>query len=97
MPPEVKDLFTMLGVITAGMFCFLVLYTIYTAIKEGISKAKWKYLYKHRFDKPPIAECYCKDCKKHDFKTNRCYKFEGVYTADNWFCWDAEPKENLCP
>ena len=47
---------------------------------------------KHRFDKPPTAECYCKDCRLHG-KDNQCFKFNGWRTADEWFCWDAEPKD----
>lgn len=62
-------------------------------IKELISKLKWRYKYKHRFDKPPTAKCYCRDCKQHGSETNRCYKFDRWHTADNWFCWDAEPLE----
>lgn len=49
---------------------------------------------KHRFDKPPTAECYCKDCRQHG-EDNQCFKFNGKRTADEWFCWDAEPKKNL--
>ena len=60
-------------------------------IKYKIVSAKWKYEYKHRFDKPPTAACYCKDCYKHDNGT--CGKFDGLRTADNWFCWQAEPKK----
>lgn len=93
MNPLIKDFLAMLGTIMLGALIFLVIWGTYEAIREGISKAKWKYKYKHRFDKPPTAECYCKDCKKHSNETNRCYKFERQYTADNWFCWDAEPRE----
>lgn len=93
MNPIIKDLLAILGTITLGALISLAIWGTYETIKECISKAKWKYQYKHRFDKPPTAACYCKDCKKHGTEQNRCYKFEGWYTADNWFCWDAEPRE----
>ena len=76
--------------------CMLVFALMY--LSEFIDKAKHKYRYKHRFDKPPTAKCYCIDCKYHDNKSGRCsglgefisgYK----YTADNWFCYDANPRE----
>lgn len=31
-------------------------------IKEKIQEMKYQYKRKHRFDGPPIAKCYCKDC-----------------------------------
>ena len=61
-------------------------------ISDAIRKKRYKYKMKHRFDKPPTAKCYCKDCKRHG-EDNECFKFNGWRTADNWFCWDAFPKE----
>lgn len=78
-------------------FILIVLYAIgiglYYAICEFIEKKKYEYRYKHRFDKPPTAKCYCRDCVHHGDEQNACYKFEGWHTADNWFCWDAQPRE----
>lgn len=93
MNPFIKDFLAMLGIISMGVIGSFIIYATYEAIKDCISRARWIYRYKHRFDKPPTAECYCKDCKKHSDETNRCYKFERQYTADNWFCWDADPRE----
>lgn len=65
-------------------------------IKDGIRTLKHRYRYKHRFDKPPTAKCYCIDCKWHDNESGRCYRFHentNRRTADNWFCYSAEPKE----
>lgn len=72
--------------------CFSVA-GIWCALKEYVHTIKLRYRHKHRFDKPPTAKCYCMDCKKHGPDTGRCYKFDRWYTADNWFCWDAEPRE----
>lgn len=67
-----------------------------SCVRDLIDTAKRRYQYKHRFDKPPTAKCYCVDCKFHDAETRRCYRFgettkEYRCTADNWFCWEAEP------
>ena len=79
--------------VTVGMLVFAWMY-----LEEFIDEAKHKYRYKHRFDKPPTAKCYCIDCKYHDNKNGRCsglgefisgYK----YTEDNWFCYNADPSE----
>lgn len=66
-------------------------------IQEGIHNLRWRYKYKHRFDKKPIAKCYCIDCSYHDKNNNRCSNLSAIdgpsyYTADDWFCWKADPK-----
>lgn len=67
---------------------------ICAGIKELVHTLKLKYIQKHRFDKPPTAKCYCIDCVHHNNESNRCYRFtEYRCTADNWFCWEAEPRK----
>lgn len=89
--------FILLALLLAGLafVIFVVMLAIVMLsdfISISIRNAKKRYAIKHRFDKPPIAKCYCIDCKRHS-DDGRCYKFEGWLTADSWFCWDAEPKE----
>lgn len=91
-----------MGVIFLVSLIALLIGGLYIAFVEWIDDLKYKYRIKHRFDKPPTAKCYCIDCKYHNNKTNRCYRFgettkEYRCTADNWFCWEAEPcnKEEL--
>lgn len=65
---------------------------------DWIGTLKHQYRYKHRFDKPPTAKCYCIDCVYHSDDTGRCWRFgettkEYRCTADNWFCWEAEPRK----
>lgn len=93
-----KEFFELLGMATACVIGFGIVYVAYYLIKDGIHRFKWHYKYKHRFDKPPTAKCYCRDCKYHRSETNQCYRFgettkEYRCTADNWFCWEAEPIE----
>ena len=76
--------------------CMLAFAWMY--LEEFIDNAKYKYRYKHRFDKPPTAKCYCIDCGYHDNETGQCYRFgettkEYRCTGDNWFCCDADPRE----
>ena len=68
------------------VFAALLLY-----LGEFIDKAKYKYRYKHRFDKPPTAKCYCIDRKYHANETGRCGGF-GEFIADDRFCWKADPR-----
>lgn len=68
------------------------------AIVDTVKKKKRKYQIKHRFDSPPTAKCYCKDCIWYDedriFKSEReghCRWFD-LTVEDDSFCWKADPK-----
>lgn len=89
----IKDLLTLIGVVTVIIMIGFVIIIIIDAIRELIRKLKIRYKQKHRFDKPPTAKCYCVDCIYHNNKTERCCHFEGWYTADSWFCWYATPRK----
>lgn len=87
-----------LGVVALCVIASCIFIAIYYALSELIDRLKWEYRYKHRFDKPPTAKCYCIDCRYHNNESNQCYRFgqttkEYRCTADNWFCWEAEPRE----
>lgn len=97
----IKDFLVLVGAISTIVFVGCIFIGIICALKELIDKLKYNYRIKHRFDKPPTAKCYCVDCKHHCKVTGRCWRFgettkEYRRTADNWFCWEAEPrgKEN---
>ena len=95
MPVILRDIFTWVGAVTSlSLACFLFI-VLYGGIVTGLEKLKRWYQYKHRFDKPPTAKCYCIDCVHHNNESGRCYRFGEEYrcTADNWFCWEAEPRE----
>ena len=83
---------------TIGILCIIamvgtIVCLAFQAIRDWIDRLKYKHRYKHRFDKPPTAVCFCRDCRHHNDETNRCYKFDGWHTADNWFCWCADPRD----
>lgn len=64
-------------------------------IGDLMRKAKVTYRCKHRFNKKPIAKCYCIDCEWYDMGESRCYIGTEPVTrcADNWFCKGAEPRK----
>lgn len=87
--------FTLFGIVALAMISIAIIMFIimkaYYFIVEKIEELKYDYKAKHRFDKPPLAKCYCKDCKYHG-NNDKCYSFTNKYTADNWFCSQAERK-----
>lgn len=94
------ELLRWLGVMFLRVLVSLIGIAIYGALCELVDRLKRNYIIKHRFDKPPTAKCFCIDCKHHSNETNRCYRFgettkEYRCTADNWFCWEAEPREKV--
>lgn len=88
---------TYIGLATVIICVCTITACIINWVRHEIDVLRWKYRYKHRFDKLPTAECYCRDCK-HWRYDNSCSKLKGWHTADNWFCWAAEPtkKERKC-
>lgn len=81
---------TFLGVVFLSLIVCGITEAISTAIRERQRKKRKEYEYKHRFDKPPTAECYCVDCWYMDKEENKCRRYE-MYVAEDWFCKDADP------
>ena len=90
-----KDALSFIGAATIVGLCSGVLALVYYEVKNAIHNWRLAYRVKHRFDKPPTAKCYCIDCRFHDPETNRCSRIRSGewHTADNWFCWEAEPRK----
>lgn len=87
-----------LGVIAGAVTLAFLLAAFQQWLEEQVRRLIYIYRYKHRFGKPPTAKCYCKDCENwypHSPQATegRCWRFENRTMADNWFCWDAEPRE----
>ena len=92
------SVFEFIGVITIIAVVLSALAVFYEFIKDEIRDLKWEYKRKHRFDKPPTAECYCKDCIYYavnevngagSCKIGHIDKAWNI--ADSWFCWKATP------
>ena len=78
-----------MGVI-AGVVAFLF-FGLFTIVKEVFHKIRVHYKAKHRFDKPPIAKCYCVDCAHFIKERHECWYNKWSHD-DNHFCAWAEPK-----
>lgn len=88
----IMAIFIGVGAVAILGFIALTIDIFICNVREFINSVKLKYKQKHRFDKAPTAKCYCVDCGYHDNETGRCCKFD-LYTEDDWFCCDGEPRE----
>lgn len=101
MQPIEKSLwtiFTALGFLTFAGLVVLIAYFAFDALRDVVRLRRWRRKYKHRFDKPPTAACYCKDCVYHVEKSSDGMGpcgWPGVsrWTPDNGFCYEAEPRK----
>lgn len=82
-----------IGAATILALISLMITELVSNVREFINSVKLKHKQKHRFDKPPTAKCYCIDCVHHNNETGRCWRLKNWHTADNWFCWNAEPRK----
>lgn len=93
MGDDLRIVLSWLGAFVVLACAYVVIYFAFDALRAAIYGWRWEYRYKHRFDKPPTAECYCKDCKWHSVKDNKCSNVTWAdrHTPDNGFCYEAEP------
>lgn len=84
---------SLIGILAIAGLVIMVIYCAFDALRDVVRGWRWQCKYKHRFDKPPTAACYCKDCKWHSVKSGNCSNvtWADIYTPDNAFCYDAEP------
>lgn len=86
-------LFAGIGLSTVAIIVMLVLWLLVEKLTDLLHELKWKYTYKHRFDKPPIAKCYCKDCIYYGrIDDNTLCQSLDRHLPSDWFCKDAKPK-----
>ena len=74
----------------------ITLYIFYDLLKGRIWDLRRTWQYKHRFNKKPIAKCYCIDCLDYDEKNKFCRNL-GRYVIDNDFCCWGEPDMSKMP
>ena len=84
---DLKDIFFILGVFVSiafvlGINMFSVI-KLHDSIAEYRDAKRYEYKINHRFDDPPLAKCYCIDCKY-------CYG-EPTKTGGNVYCslWNS--------
>ena len=87
-------MFASIGVLTVIFVAVLALIIATESLEERVKESKRQHTIKHRFDKPPTAKCYCRDCKFWIPENGECHvshTAKGYCMADNWFCYSAEP------
>lgn len=90
LPDWLHFIFGFLGMLT---FCFTaagLLAWITETIRKSMDRASYIHKQKHRFDKPPIAKCYCRDCSEWQPDKNTCWH-SGIHMAAYEFCSSAFP------
>ena len=103
MPNELKDLLTIIGALVVITFFLAVLVIAVMKIRDLIMEYQYtkRYEYKiaHRFDNPPLAKCYCIDCRYCFGEPTKsgsgvyCGLFnDGIVIQDDSFCYRAQPK-----
>lgn len=78
------DFFTAVGFIVVASVTIAMVLLLICGIKQFIEERIWNYKYNHRFDKPPTAKCYCKDCSLYGDFTSRslCRKHKSHFSED---------------
>lgn len=81
-----------IGAISIIVIAAFITYFVIFAIKEAIERYIYQYKYKHRFNKPPTAKCYCRDCIRWNSETGECGDHcNSRRMGADWFCCFAEP------
>ena len=74
----------------------IILYMFYDWLKDRIWNLRRIWQYKHRFNKKPIAKCYCIDCLDYDEQNKFCRDL-GRHVLDNTFCCWGKPDMSKMP
>lgn len=90
---DLQKAFFAIGIVTVVVILSGLLFISCYELKEFIERKIYDYKMKHRFDKPPIAKCWCNDCKYHGGRyPNSCRLFgDNRCTPPEGFCYEAEP------
>lgn len=86
----------LVGAAAIAFVGYSVVSVLIVMVTDHIKKWRRKRQIKKRFDKPPVAKCYCIDCIYHEKKNGKCYLLSNerdYYTGDISFCFQAEPRE----
>ena len=69
-----------------------ILWIIFLIVKDTVHKSLIARKIKKRFNKPPTAKCYCRDCEQWEPETAKCWdNCNSRLMAPDWFCCFAEP------
>ena len=90
-------IFLTMGAFSVAVIVSALCLSLLDAIRNLADRWKYAHKRKHRYDHPPLAKCYCRDCenwnRRPDYNTDgKCWSLNR-YKADNWFCWYASPRK----
>ena len=94
MSEALKSVFAAVGLIALLTVLLCMVLMIICEVANIIEETRRQYRIKHRFNTPPTAKCYCRDCKFWNPENGACHvshTSKGYYMADDWFCYSAEP------
>ena len=81
--------FGFIGMVGLGVAIALTCAYVIAKINDNIKAWRRRYELQHRFDKPPLAKCYCKDCSWRS-GAGPCDKLDR-YVDQDFFCKHADP------
>jgi len=85
------EFFTAVGAVVIISMIAAMIFAVICAIRQFIRERIWIYKYNHRFDKPPTAKCYCKDCSLYgDFISRSLCRKHKSHFSEDYFCKDAD-------
>ena len=87
------DIFRYIGYGASFFGVFVLIMIAVESLRDLVDDIKYKHHQKHRFDKPPLAKCYCVDCKSYNPTNGSCSCHTGWSVYDAWFCWSATPRK----
>ena len=90
----IKNGLALFGGCVVIIFAYLVILMFWEWIRDQIDMAVYRRKRKHRFDKKPIAECYCKDCVQYTSYDEQCHKFHQFVRDNNFCCWGNPHKRD---
>lgn len=97
LPEWIAILVVAMGIFTLCLLLYAIIDGLWKSFKELIQRLIYFVHRKTRFNRKPIAKCYCRDCENwhpHECKTEgTCWAHYQWTTADEWFCWDATPRK----
>lgn len=82
------------GIMVVTEMLTALMVAVVDSLQKFVQKKKREHQCKHKFEHPPMAACYCKDCVYHMENQRICVKSRNwKSTRDDWFCADAIPRK----
>lgn len=92
---SIREFCTILGATALMTLITGAICGIWEVILNKIKDKKRQYNIQHKFDKPPVADCYCIDCVHYHCESNTC-DLPGIerHTPYNGFCYEAHSRKD---